>query len=98
MQTYDDLIIYMLVTFDENTFYIMRQVQHKGHSVILKEFILYNSRIIMSILNWLHSFGAVEKAQTKESIDLKDLSFRYLGLYFTATWCSYCVKLANKMP
>jgi thiol-disulfide isomerase/thioredoxin len=52
----------------------------------------------MSILDWLNTFGPVQSLSSTEEKPLKETSFRYLGLYFTATWCSYCVKIADKMP
>ena len=38
MLTNYDLIVYVLISFDENTFFVMKKVQHKGQSVILYEF------------------------------------------------------------
>lgn len=52
----------------------------------------------MSILDWLDKFGEVEHVKTSETASIKDLPFRYLGLYFTATWCSSCVRVADKIP
>ena len=29
---------------------------------------------------------------------MKELNFKYLGLYFTADWCGACVKLVRYLP
>ncbi len=31
-------------------------------------------------------------------MEIKSLSFKYLGLYFTADWCGACVRLAKTLP
>lgn len=51
----------------------------------------------MNIVDELNKFGSVEHIKSGDEKPLKDFSFRYIGLYFTATWCSYCVQIANKI-
>ena len=38
MLTDNDLVVYVLIPFHENAFFVMKKVQHKGQSVILYEF------------------------------------------------------------
>lgn len=52
----------------------------------------------MNILSLLSQYGPVLNSKTGEEKPLKDLPFKYLGVYFTATWCSYCWKIVDKMP
>lgn len=52
----------------------------------------------MSFIDGLSGMGPVVNHQTGEEKTLKDIPFRYLGLYFTATWCSYCWKIKDKIP
>jgi hypothetical protein len=41
------------------------------------------------IFDYLSKFGPLS-SNDSFSPDLKSLSFKYLGLYFTAEWCSGC--------
>lgn len=47
------------------------------------------------IYDFLSKFGPVSDTQTSESCDIRDLHFKYLGLYFTAEWCSSCVRTSE---
>jgi thiol-disulfide isomerase/thioredoxin len=51
-----------------------------------------------TILDELEKIGPVEDQKTGLVTNLKNHGFKYLGLYFTATWCSYCVKIVDKLP
>lgn len=39
----------------------------------------------------LHKYGTVS-SPSAEVKSIKDLQFRYMGLYFTADWCGSCVR------
>lgn len=51
-----------------------------------------------TIIDYLSNFGPLQDAKTGTEGPLKDFKYKYLGLYFTATWCSYCVQIVNKLP
>jgi thiol-disulfide isomerase/thioredoxin len=51
-----------------------------------------------NIIDALAGLGPLVDSKTGEERSLRDFSFKYLGLYFTATWCSYCVKIVNSLP
>lgn len=48
------------------------------------------------IFDYLTKLGALSSPDSHvESI--KSLSFKYLGLYFTAEWCSSCIRTAGSL-
>ena len=49
------------------------------------------------IFDYLKQYGQLIN-QEKETTHLAELKFKYLGLYFTADWCSYCWKLVKVLP
>jgi thiol-disulfide isomerase/thioredoxin len=51
-----------------------------------------------SIFDYLSNFGTLVDCKSGQEGGLRDFKYRYLGLYFTATWCSYCVQIVNKLP
>ena len=50
------------------------------------------------IFNQLEEFGSLIETKQNKELNIKDLYFRYLGLYFTADWCGSCVKLSKFLP
>ncbi len=50
------------------------------------------------IFDYLSSFGTLIDSKSGQEGSIKDFKYKYLGLYFTATWCSYCVKIVDKLP
>jgi hypothetical protein len=50
------------------------------------------------IFNQLEEFGTLLDTRQNEEMEIKALSFKYLGLYFTADWCGACVKLVRSLP
>lgn len=48
--------------------------------------------------DYISSFGSLVDTKSGLEGTLQDFKYRYLGLYFTATWCSYCVQIVNKLP
>ena len=52
----------------------------------------------MNIFGMLAEHGPVIDTKTNQEKELKDFPFKYLGLYFTATWCYHCVKIVDKLP
>lgn len=51
-----------------------------------------------TIWEYLSGFGPLVDSKSGEEGSFKDFKYKYLGLYFTATWCSYCVQIVNKLP
>lgn len=51
-----------------------------------------------SIIEYLTKIGTLEDTKTKQVGSLSNFEFKYLGLYFTAVWCSYCVKIVHQLP
>lgn len=51
-----------------------------------------------TIMDMLEKVGTLIDCKSGKEGTLKDFQYKYLGLYFTATWCSYCVKIVNKLP
>ncbi len=49
------------------------------------------------IYDFLSRFGPVANTQGPETADIKDLPFKYLGLYFTAEWCSSCIRTSESL-
>lgn len=49
------------------------------------------------IYDFLAKYGPVSNTQTSEVSDLRELPFKYLGLYFTAEWCSSCVRTSSAL-
>lgn len=50
------------------------------------------------IFNQLEELGPLTDTRLNQDMEVKALSFKYLGLYFTADWCGACVKLARTLP
>lgn len=53
---------------------------------------------MFNIFDELEKISTVVDQKTGEEKTLRGHSFKYLGLYFTATWCTYCVQIVDKMP
>jgi len=51
-----------------------------------------------NIIDALAKIGKITDTKTGEEKELLDFRFRYIGLYFTAVWCSFCIKIADKLP
>lgn len=49
------------------------------------------------IYDFLSRHGPVTNTQNGQTTDIKNLQFKYLGLYFTAVWCSSCVRTADSL-
>ena len=49
------------------------------------------------IFDEFSQFGPITNTQTLETSDIKNLTFKYLGLYFTADWCSGCVRTSSAL-
>jgi hypothetical protein len=52
----------------------------------------------MNTIDYLSKFGSLIDTKSGTEGGIKDFRYKYLGLYFTATWCSYCVQIVNKLP
>lgn len=49
------------------------------------------------IFDYLSKYGPINNTRTSETTDIKGLGFKYLGLYFTADWCSSCVRSSSAL-
>ena len=59
---------------------------------------LYKIKVMGKIIDYLSSFGSLVDSKSGKEGTVRDFQYKYLGLYFTATWCSYCVQIVNKLP
>lgn len=51
-----------------------------------------------TIIDYLSNFGSLVDSKSGKEGGIRDFKYKYIGLYFTATWCSYCVQIVNKLP
>lgn len=51
-----------------------------------------------NIKEYLSKFGNVLDTKTGKEEPFSQMKYQYLGLYFTADWCYYCVKLLGTLP
>lgn len=51
----------------------------------------------MTIIDFLGQLGPLYDCRTGQEKPLREHQFRYLGLYFTAVWCGYCVRVVDRL-